>query len=255
MRRGRPGDARRRERGLGHPGLDGGVLRLAGFIGKSPATIDDARLGGKNERGTLLERLLTISGGGWISANRKGSAYREGKLPTRLMLATNLLPELRDPSEALVRRLLILKFDHKVEADEEDPGLAGKLTAPEDLPGLLNWAIEGYRRLRGRGHFLQGAGGQEAIDQMRLIQAPLRTFVADRCVLGPSEVTRGTNLYQNYADYAKKTGQTTILSDSAFGRDLAATFREIKHLQRPPEPGAKKVWVYQGIGLATGPGG
>ena len=236
-------------------GSMGESLGLAGFIGKSLATIDDARLGGKNERGALLERLLTISGRGCIAVNRKGSAYWEGKLPTRLMLATNLLPELRDPSEALIRRLLVLKFNQEFRGEEEDPGLAGKLTTPANLPGLLNWAIGGYARLRGRKHFHQANGGLEAIEQMRAIQAPLRLFVADRCVLGPDQVTRGAALYQAYVEYAKKTGQTTILSNNSFGRDLAATFRDIKHLQRPPEPGARKIWVYQGIGLANGAGG
>jgi phage/plasmid-associated DNA primase len=47
----------------------------------------------------------------------------------------------------------------------------GKLLA--ELPGILLWAIEGWRRLNGRGHFVVPRSSRELVDPL-----PSRTSVA-----------------------------------------------------------------------------
>ena len=54
----------------------------------------------------------------------------------------------------------------------------------EELPGIFNWAIEGWKRLQERGQFVQPAAGVEAVDQMQEMASPVSTFVGEQCLVG-----------------------------------------------------------------------
>lgn len=126
-----------------------GCFGLWGLLDKSLAIIPDATL--PTPCPALEELLKSISGEDAVDIQRKGMAPLTGiRLPTRLMMLANELPAFRDPSGALERRMLILKT-HRSFLGKEDIRLTDKLM--EELPGILNWAIEGLKRLRGRGHF------------------------------------------------------------------------------------------------------
>ena len=97
------------------------------------------------------ELLKSISGEDSVDIHRKGMAPLTGiRLPTRLMLLANELPAFQDPSGALECRLIVLKTNRSFYG-KEDIHLTNKLL--EELPAILNWAIEGLNRLRTRGHF------------------------------------------------------------------------------------------------------
>jgi hypothetical protein len=72
------------------------------------------------------------------------------RLPTRIVILANEQPVFHDPSRALQRRLLTLRTTRSF-GGKEDIALTDKLL--KELPGILNWAIEGWKRLHSRGHF------------------------------------------------------------------------------------------------------
>lgn len=49
--------------------------------------------------------------------------------------------------DAYYDRILLFLLEHIVPKNEQDDNLLDKLTTPEELSGLLNWAIEGYKRI------------------------------------------------------------------------------------------------------------
>jgi Family of unknown function (DUF5906) len=120
-----------------------GEFGLAPLIGKPLAVISDARFAGKDSS-IVVERLLSISGEDTLTVNRKYRDQWTGKLPSRLHVLSNELPKLGDASTAIVGRIVLLllanswlgKEDHNLE-----PALHTELT------GILNWALEGLRRL------------------------------------------------------------------------------------------------------------
>ncbi len=83
--------------------------------------------------------------------NRKNKRELTLKLPTRVMIATNTLPKIEDPSGALAGRLVALEMK-KSYYGREDHGLYDRLCA--ELPGILNWAIAGWNSLREAGKFI-----------------------------------------------------------------------------------------------------
>ena len=73
------------------------------------------------------------------------------------MLVSNELPKFPDQSGAMATRPLVFRFTESF-LGREDKALDAKLEA--ELPGILLWAIEGWKRLRKRGHFLQPKPGR-----------------------------------------------------------------------------------------------
>lgn len=126
-----------------------GQFGLWGLLGKSLAIIPDATL--PKPCPALEELLKSISGEDSVDIQRKGMSPLVGiRLPTRLMLLANEPPAFHDPSGALERRLIVLRTEQSFYG-REDIHLTKKLIG--ELPGILNWAIEGLKRLWKRGRF------------------------------------------------------------------------------------------------------
>ena len=108
------------------------------------------------------ECLKLVSGEDAIDIQRKGIASLSGMiLPTRFVIVANEPPALLDRSGALARRLLIL-HTRTSHVGREDVRLTDRLL--NELPGILNWSIEGWKRLQERGHFEEPLSGEaEAI--------------------------------------------------------------------------------------------
>src|SRR5262249_476150 len=103
---------------------------LSPLIGKFVAVIPDARLGTMGTA-AITERLLSISGEDTLSIDRKHLPHWTGKLPARLMILTNELPNIPDTSSALAGRFLILRATESFYG-KEDPDLSTALE--KELP-------------------------------------------------------------------------------------------------------------------------
>ena len=176
------------------------------LIGKSLAIISDARLGGRTDSQTVVERLLSISGEDALTIDRKFLEPVTAKLPTRLMIFSNELPRLGDSSGALAGRMIVLRLTQSFYG-HEDHDLGMKLQA--ELPGILLWAIEGWQRLRARGYFVQPTAADELLTELNDLTSPVSVFVRECCNVGPEyEVQRGC-LYEAYAAVGEGTRPAT----------------------------------------------
>ena len=88
-----------------------------------------------------------ISGEDLTTVERKFLDDWEGTLTVRIVLASNMAITFPDQAGALLMRLVPLVFKRSF-ADDPDLTLDAKLEA--ELPSILNWALEGLRRLEGR---------------------------------------------------------------------------------------------------------
>lgn len=67
------------------------------------------------------------------------------------LFSANQLPETNTDDEAFYRRILLCAFPNTIPRGERDTALDEKLEA--ELPGVLNWALEGLQRLQTQGRF------------------------------------------------------------------------------------------------------
>lgn len=64
----------------------------------------------------------------------------------KMIFCLNELPRTRDNSNGFYRRFLIAPFNVQIPKNRIDPYLASKITSSE-LPGVMNWALDGLQRL------------------------------------------------------------------------------------------------------------
>lgn len=218
---------------------------LQPLIGKRVAVISDARLSGRTDQAVIAERILSITGEDAITIDRK---YREawtGRLGVRFLVLTNELPRLADASGALASRFIVLVLTQSF-FGREDPGLTDKLL-PE-LPGILNWAIEGWRRLRDRGHFVQPAAAAEAVEELEELGSPISAFVREYCEIGAGRSVAVDTLFVSWQDWCVQQGRAYAGDKQRFGRDLRAAVPALK-VSKPRDDNGRRVRVYEGLGF------
>ncbi len=219
-----------------------GNFGLQPLIEKSLAIVSDARFGGENV-GTVVERLLCISGEDTLTIDRKFLGSVSMKLATRFMFLTNELPRLNDASTALAGRFLVLRLSNTFYGNE-DVTLTDQLLA--ELPGILQWAIEGWKRLRQRGRFVQPESGEDAIRDMEDLGSPVGAFIRDRCVVGVGHRAWVDDLYNAWKAWCEQDGRNAVSTKQAFGRDLMAAAPCVARRR-----GTGMVAFYEGISLRT----
>jgi hypothetical protein len=212
-----------------------------------------------------VERLLSISGEDMLSIDRK---YREawtGTLPTRIMLLSNELPRFGDASGAIADRFVITRLTRSWLGKEDSRLTAGLLT---ELPGILNWALNGLARLDRTGRLAEPSSSAQISALLHDIVSPVSAFAKDRCITScrhePScehEVIIG-DLYLVYRQWCAENGHHPE-SKNVWSQKMLAAFPGITHARAPRqwEPpsgsalnagaGASRPWLWKGIRMRS----
>jgi P4 family phage/plasmid primase-like protien len=224
----------------------GGEFGLAPLIGKSLAVISDARFVGKNSN-IVVERLLSISGEDCLTVNRKYREQWTGKLPSRIHVISNELPKLGDASTAIVGRIVLLPLALSW-LGKEDHSLEPSLHT--ELPGILNWSLDGLERLTENGNrFTRLSTAEEAIVTLRDLASPVAAFVRERCERGLGKEIVIDDLYSAYKGWCEDNGHAKSTKQT-FGRDLRAVVPSVR--SHRPRDGADRQRRYIGIALRMG---
>ena len=143
-----------------------------------------------------------VSSGDSITIDEKYKKAEQYVPTAKHIFATNNLPSVRDASDGVFTRLMILGFEKVVPPEEQDPELEDKLI--REMPGILNWAIEGARELIDRnGRWPQVDSSKNLIDEYKIDTNPIYSFIeesgfVEKCEdeRAPiSEITRLFNIY------------------------------------------------------------
>jgi putative DNA primase/helicase len=218
---------------------------LAPLIGKPLATVSDARLAGNST--TVVERLLSISGEDSLTIDRK---YREpwtGQLPTRIMIMSNELPGFGDASGAIAHRFIVLVLTQSW-LGKEDKELTGKLAG--ELPGILNWSLDGLARLEENERFTEPKSSEDAAIALLDQASPMSAFVRDCCEVGPSFDVLVDEIYEAWKAWCEANGRDKPGTVQTFGKNLNAAAPGVRR-HRPREDGTRPR-MYQGIKLRDG---
>jgi len=173
--------------------------------------------------------LKQITGGDIIEAERKHEKPFSFKPYCRLIGATNALPKLLDHSDGFFRRAIILQFNRQFSEKERDVHREANLL--KELPGILNWAIEGLQNLLKRGHFNIPSSSIKAIDSYRLNSDAVRQFCEEASPaitqLNEPNGVGSSELYHHYRTWASEYGYS-LLSIASFGDRLVSIGYEKK---------------------------
>jgi putative DNA primase/helicase len=168
------------------------------------------------------ECIKTLTGGDQVTVRFLYKEHFDFTPTFKLWLAVNTLPKVRDYSDGFWRRVLVVPFDAQFKGDDCDPTLINTLKS--ELPGIVNWAIEGFEKWCEKGLSLP----DEVINATKSYQQEsdiVAEFLSD-CVLTsvdqeysvPSAI-----LFSEFLEWCSRQHQTCNMSRNAFTRQVGAT--------------------------------
>lgn len=208
------------------------------LIDKKLCAVTDARLGSKTDTAALAETMLSISGGDPQTVNRKMQPFWNGYLNVRFLLTTNDLPGIRDASGTLPSRFVLLRMTESFYG-REDLDLKERLRV--ELPGILNWALEGLKRLRERGHFQMPKSSEDALRQLTELASPATAFLSEWCDVGTQYEIGIEELYSAYKAWCDAAGHKAQ-SVHVLGKDLRALIPRLT-VARPRAGGKRRRYI------------
>lgn len=163
-----------------------------------------------------------ITGEDKIAVDVKNKTPYTIKLDAKLIILSNVVPLLGDDAtnSSLMRRFLPVAFN--VKPAQPDPFLEGRLTAPDELAGVLNWMIDGLRSLQANTMQFPGDGLSSLTREIVEESNKVIEFLRDRCE--PGGEIKSAELYAAYEDWCFKTRHRPVTS-TRFPRDLMAATR------------------------------
>ena len=168
--------------------------------------------------GRRLDEALVkqLTGRDRVAARFLYQEYFEYAPEFKLFLATNHKPVIRGADEGTWRRIRLIPFAVTIPAAQQDRTL--RATLKEELPGILNWAIQGCLTWQ-----RDGLGEPEAVQQAtaayRTEMDILADFLEACCVPDPDAFITSRDLYEAYQAWC---GENAVepLTQSPLGTKL-----------------------------------
>jgi len=164
----------------------------------------------------------------------------------KLIFAGNILPRIKDNSDALFERILPIHFKRQfLEGDpDRDEHLGDKLK--EERSEIFYWALCGLKRLREQRRFSDSAATRKLMMEFRRSNNPILCFVEDRCNLGEDQSVSKDDLMVEYNKYCK-LGNYKAVNSNNFFRELYHAVGRLRIYQA--RMGDKRPRIAEGIGL------
>jgi putative DNA primase/helicase len=217
---------------------------LENWLDKKVAVFPEATLDSVYRAGmaVIVERLKSITGEDTVQVDRKNIKLTGVTLRARVAIFSNDILKFDDVTGTLPTRLICLELTRSF-FGQEDIHLSDKLLA--ERVGILNWALDGFDRLRGRGQFAQPESGLELARTLSELGTDIQRFIEERCELGPHEV-RSMRLFDAWRAWCE--GQQIRYGWSApqFISKLRSVFPNL-HTSRPSKDNPGRATVIHGI--------
>jgi len=149
-----------------------------------------------------LVKLLTGSTN--ITARFLYKEYFSYKPNFKLWLETNHKPKIKGTDKGIWRRINLIPFNASFDNEKRDKDLREKLL--NELPGILNWAIEGcvqWQKIGLGPPMVVLAANSEYQNE----QDPIGEFLDNWCNIGNDYYTSTGSLYKGYQEWCKINGQ------------------------------------------------
>jgi putative DNA primase/helicase len=146
---------------------------------------------------------MTITGGDKISAAKKREHQIDFYPTTKLIFSCNHVPSTSNKNLAFYRRWIILEFKKQTPQEEIDETLWEKLEA--ELPGILNWALEGLKRLVENRKFSYWLDEMQIKDLYEKSSDSVQSFIYNKIDSDNDEGSlKKRDVYAAYKEYCEK---------------------------------------------------
>ena len=205
----------------------GQTASFMSFISKKNTYIpnDIARMQGKRfisslegeEEAQLSEALIKqLTGKDTITARFLRAEFFDFKPQFKLWLAGNHKPTIKGTDKAIWDRIKLVPFDVIIPEAEQDKYLGDKLE--KELPGILNWAVEGCLEWQKCGLRVP-EGVTLATQDYREEMDVIGCFIKEQCIVDPMVKTGSHELFKEYKIWCEESREKS-LTQNRFGRKM-----------------------------------
>ncbi len=212
------------------------ISALYGKLLNAAADISDKAL---NQTGKLKE----LSGEDRVDAEQK---YRDSFSfvnYAKFLFSANKLPAAKDDSYAFYRRWVLVSFPNTFVGKKCDPNLIEKLTTKKELSGLLNWAIEGLKRLLVQGDFSYNLTVEQVMERYKQLSDPEYAYVKEYLKHGQGYLEKD-EVWSHYVKWCKDN-QLPVSPKNMFSQKLGEHLHDMKNGRR--RINGNRVQVYENI--------
>ena len=166
-----------------------------------------------------------VSGDDMIAAHKGVDAVKFSPR-CKLFISCNEFINTSQITHAFMRRLKFIRFNRNyVQLHEANTNLRKELRG--ELPGILNWCIQGYLRLLKQGDFTQTEEDTQQKQEFMMSVNPVAAFI-EECLSGISGQDLDTlDIYPRYTGWCDDSGHKK-LSRHAFTTKLRTVMRELR---------------------------
>jgi putative DNA primase/helicase len=200
--------------------------------------------GEQNRKDGLNEATVKmITGGDSIYCAFKHKNHFSYRPQYKVVLTSNHMAWADPADEAVWGRLRIVPFE-KSFLGKEDKTLKARLKEPENIQGVLAWAVAGAYRWYTNGMSYPKIMKDE-LDKSRSSASTVIAFVEDECKFDPAGMVEVTTLYDNYKTYCAAEGYGS-LGRPRFKEEIATIYK-ISEERKRLIPNGKLKRVFTGI--------
>jgi putative DNA primase/helicase len=171
---------------------------------------------GEAEQKLAVNKIKLITGGDKITCRALYKDFSTFTPQLKLWVATNDVPDAPGADEALMRRIMIIRFPVVIPVEERDHNLPNLLAG--ELAGILNWALKGYDDWK-QNKLQPPSEVNEATNSYRRDNDPVGQFIEDRCDHAPGAKATTKELNANFEVWCQQNGHEAMPM-SEFGKVL-----------------------------------
>ncbi|TXN15782.1 DNA primase [Methylobacterium sp. WL122] len=199
---------------------------LASLVGKRFVSASEGELGQK----LAIAKVKQMTGGDTISVRPLYGKYFNMSPEFKIWFGTNDLPVICGGDEAIWRRIHVIDFPASFKENQRDGRLFEKLKL--ELPGVLNWALQGLRELGNlEGDFLAPPDCvRMETGRYRSSSDTVSSFIEAACRSDENATTMSNLLYERYTGWCNFSSIDPV-SNVQFGKELTRLGYEVKRMK------------------------
>lgn len=171
-------------------------------------------------------RVKQLTGQDTVAARYLYKEYFEFRPHFKFWLRCNSRPQIQGADLGIWRRMHCVPFTQTISEAEKDKHLAQKLE--RELPGILNWAIQGCLEWQMIG-LSPPNEVTDTVSEYREDMDRLGQWLEERCIQDEGLKAKGSTLYQSYKSWCEDSGERPLsqrvlmikLKDRGFKRSIA----------------------------------
>ncbi len=197
------------------------------------------------------ENFKRLTGGSPMTAEKKGKDAFQFTNRAKLLMTYNNLPTITDRSHGMFRRLLIIPCDQNF-TERPDLFISDlEIKIQEEIPGIINKAIAGLKRLKNQRGFTESQVIKQKIEEAYFASDYIASWFNERILITEESSDKETT-ESLYLDFINEIAPVPQPSKFKFGKEVKAIVSKLNKQHPRLAYGQVKIGGFSGKGITGG---